>query len=440
MDFQFELGSCPNLRVQRRAVKLRRDLELTDATNVGEMSCSYRSPSVVRSTAFCSLGLTVPSYDRHRRRRGISEEDGERPAISSHTAQPYGAVVPSASGLLLRRHGFVPGGWNSGSTYAHLQQSVATLAAAGILVVVQGYHTCSDAAVSNTIRLTRGAARCVGEGQLLTAQSLKEKADSISTRRAQEEKQARHGIAKATVLKLLAGGLAGAVSKSAVAPLERLTTIMMADVSGHGFRRSFMHMWRDGGLIGLWSGNAATLAKIFPQTAIQFAAFHSLKEVLSIRTRQGEHGRELNNIELLLVGSIAGLLACSATYPLDTMRTQMSITGGLKGSLFSVGSQIIQKQGVAGLYKGFAATLTSDVLGSGLGFMNYEIGTKVYREWNDGRMPSAPEKGVLGALSATATLTIISECPPTDGRPAPWPHEAPFLLRPQLLPQHSWFA
>lgn len=92
----------------------------------------------------------------------------------------------------------------------------------------------------------------------------------------ENEKAAR---GKKTALKLLAGGLAGAVSKTVVAPLERLTTIMMADMSSIGFRKSFMLMWKDGGFIGLWSGNAATLAKIFPQTAIQFAAFHSIKDV-----------------------------------------------------------------------------------------------------------------------------------------------------------------
>ena len=81
----------------------------------------------------------------------------------------------------------------------------------------------------------------------------------------------------------------------------------------------------------------------------------------------------LSNLEHLLVGSAAGLLACSATYPLDTMRTQMSITGGLKGSLFSVGAQIVKNGGPGALYKGFTATLASDVLGSGLGFMNYEV-------------------------------------------------------------------
>lgn len=56
---------------------------------------------------------------------------------------------------------------------------------------------------------------------------------------------------------------------------------MMADAPGQGLVKSLRNMWRDGGLLGMWSGNAATLAKIFPQTAIQFAAFHTLKEAIS---------------------------------------------------------------------------------------------------------------------------------------------------------------
>jgi len=86
---------------------------------------------------------------------------------------------------------------------------------------------------------------------------------------------------EATTRKLLAGGLAGAVSKSAVAPLERLTTIMMSDATSKGFMSSLQRMWRDGGFRGLYAGNAATMAKIVPQTAIQFGTFHSLKDFIS---------------------------------------------------------------------------------------------------------------------------------------------------------------
>ena len=94
---------------------------------------------------------------------------------------------------------------------------------------------------------------------------------------------------EATSRKLLAGGLAGAVSKTAVAPLERLTTIMMSDATSMGFLGSLRHMWRDGGFWGLYAGNAATMAKIVPQTAIQFGAFYSLKDLLGAGRKVTPH-------------------------------------------------------------------------------------------------------------------------------------------------------
>lgn len=37
-----------------------------------------------------------------------------------------------------------------------------------------------------------------------------------------------------------------------------------------------------------------------------------------------------------------------------------------------------------------------------------QIGTRLYRKLNDGRYPNAPEKGIIGAVSASITLTLIS--------------------------------
>lgn len=127
----------------------------------------------------------------------------------------------------------------------------------------------------------------------------------------------------------------------------------------------------------------STLLKMYYPSTIRWVKFICLYSesfvsmICHLVNVQGQRdsalARDINSLEHLLVGSVAGLLACSATYPLDTMRTQMSVTGGLKGSLLSVGSQIISTQGFPALYKGFSATLTSDMLGSGLGFMNYEV-------------------------------------------------------------------
>jgi hypothetical protein len=63
---------------------------------------------------------------------------------------------------------------------------------------------------------------------------------------------------------LLAGGVAGAVSKTLVAPLERVSTMLMTDGhrAGFGPSEALAHAWREGGLAGLFRGNAATLAKV----------------------------------------------------------------------------------------------------------------------------------------------------------------------------------
>ena len=156
---------------------------------------------------------------------------------------------------------------------------------------------------------------------------------------------------------LVAGGLAGAASKTLVAPLERVSTMLMADGHrpGYGPAQALAEVWRKGGLAGLFRGNAATLAKIVPASAIQFAVFHGLKDaLLSARAAGGDScsscapaceqhalkgqtqqpqrgGRaepgELSNAERLLAGAAAGAASVSLTYPLESTRTVSQATG-----------------------------------------------------------------------------------------------------------------
>lgn len=230
---------------------------------------------------------------------------------------------------------------------------------------------------------------------------------------------------------LLAGGVAGAVSKTLVAPLERISTMVMADAhrSGLGVGEAVAAAWREGGLSGLFRGNAATLAKIFPSSAIQFAVFHGVKDTLLARKHSMRPGtisqagtgrageapcskaglrevQELTNAERLMAGAAAGAASVSFTYPLESARTLMSVAGGMEGSVLHVCRRMVASGGMEALYRGFKATLLGDVMGNALGFTFYEMGNRAWRDANNCEPAPPSVRGVIGAMSAAFTMTL----------------------------------
>merc|ERR1711944_347901 len=89
---------------------------------------------------------------------------------------------------------------------------------------------------------------------------------------------------------LVAGGWAGAVSRTCTAPLDRLKIMLQV----HGGRKkltiidAFCNMLREGGVRGLWRGNGMNVLKIAPESAVKFAAYDFFK-----RQIRGDADRDL---------------------------------------------------------------------------------------------------------------------------------------------------
>lgn len=136
----------------------------------------------------------------------------------------------------------------------------------------------------------------------------------------------------------LAGGMAGMIAKSVVAPVDRIK--ILYQVSSRKFHildvpRIAVNIFKGEGPKALWKGNMATLIRVFPYSGIQFMVFSRLKtwflkkhaaENEERRTR-GDSKREwgLSPTESLVSGSIAGICSVLVTYPLDMARAQLAV-------------------------------------------------------------------------------------------------------------------
>jgi solute carrier family 25 (mitochondrial phosphate transporter), member 23/24/25/41 len=86
------------------------------------------------------------------------------------------------------------------------------------------------------------------------------------------------------VASFLAGGIAGAVSRTVVSPLERLKILFQVQSAGRNayqmsIGKALGKMWKEEGLNGFMAGNGTNCIRIVPYSAVQFGAYNMYKPV-----------------------------------------------------------------------------------------------------------------------------------------------------------------
>lgn len=92
---------------------------------------------------------------------------------------------------------------------------------------------------------------------------------------------------------LVAGALAGAVSRTSTAPLDRLKVILQVQNTKQRISETFRYMLKEGGWVSFWRGNGINVLKIAPESAIKFAAYEQVKRFI----RGQEHNRPMSIFE-----------------------------------------------------------------------------------------------------------------------------------------------
>jgi solute carrier family 25 phosphate transporter 23/24/25/41 len=209
------------------------------------------------------------------------------------------------------------------------------------------------------------------------------------------ETDKRKAQAKAVSLHLLVGAISGGVSRTVVAPLERVKIEYMLDSSkiatDGGVLGSLKRIVRTEGAPALFRGNSLNVLRIAPTKAVEFFVYDTYK-ARRLKTRQKDQtGNEkdddtntkpaagdLSGSERMIGGSVASMCGTALTHPIDTLRSRVSGTGM---RLEVAWSELIKNEGPKALWKGLGANMIRVAPYGAINFFVYDYCKQQYKKF-----------------------------------------------------------
>ncbi|KAF2447570.1 calcium dependent mitochondrial carrier protein-like protein [Karstenula rhodostoma CBS 690.94] len=175
----------------------------------------------------------------------------------------------------------------------------------------------------------------------------------------------------------VAGGIAGIVSRTSTAPLDRLKVYLIAQTSvtkeavdaaksgnvvrafknaWHPLAGATKELWQAGGMRSLYAGNGLNVVKVMPESAIKFGAYEAAKRAFA--TLEGHNDPAIiHSWSKFVAGGMAGMVSQLTIYPIDTLKFRMqceTVSGGLHGNrlIIATALKMWRQGGVAAYYRG----------------------------------------------------------------------------------------
>jgi solute carrier family 25 (adenine nucleotide translocator) protein 4/5/6/31 len=182
--------------------------------------------------------------------------------------------------------------------------------------------------------------------------------------------------AKKFLLDLATGGTAAAISKTCVAPIERVKLLLQVqdaqktiavDQRYKGIIDVLVRVPKEQGFLSFWRGNLANVIRYFPTQALNFAFRDTYKKVfLDGVDKKTQFWRFF--VGNLASGGAAGATSLCFVYPLDFARTRLAVDVGkgagdreFKGLLDCL-VKIFKSDGPIGLYRGFNVSVQGIII------------------------------------------------------------------------------
>mmetsp|Transcript_19727 Transcript_19727/g.62746 ORF Transcript_19727/g.62746 Transcript_19727/m.62746 type:complete len:409 (+) Transcript_19727:263-1489(+) len=207
-----------------------------------------------------------------------------------------------------------------------------------------------------------------------------------------------------SIRSLLAGGISGAVSKTATSPLECVRMKVMVGKGGGGVFHVAKDIFATAGMGGFFKGNGADVIRTVPSKAIQLAAFDTYKRILSKKNK--ETGKlECSPLMTTVSGAVAGVTSTIVCFPLEVLRTRLACGDQYTGLMNAV-MTIFKDEGIKAFYSGVGPSVMGVIPYAGFNLAAYDSMKKAYLLTN--KVEAVPHGWslIFGAVAGVSAATV----------------------------------
>ncbi|KAH6688387.1 calcium-binding mitochondrial carrier [Plectosphaerella plurivora] len=242
----------------------------------------------------------------------------------------------------------------------------------------------------------------------------------------------------------VAGALAGGISRTATAPLDRLKVYLLVRTQSSGdtalqalkqgrllealrnagkpIGDGIKDLWRAGGIRSLFAGesrNGLNVIKIMPESAIKFGSYEAAKRALA-KLEGHDDPKRINSYSKFTAGGIAGMVAQFCVYPLDTLKFRLqtsTVQGGLTGNalVIETAKKMWQAGGMRSAYRGVTMGLIGMFPYSAIDMGTFELLKNSYKKYmvkyhgihEEDAKPGNIVTGIIGASSGAFGASVV---------------------------------
>eukprot|EP01088_Endostelium_zonatum_P021442 TRINITY_DN845_c0_g1_i1.p1 TRINITY_DN845_c0_g1~~TRINITY_DN845_c0_g1_i1.p1 ORF type:complete len:466 (+),score=48.87 TRINITY_DN845_c0_g1_i1:149-1546(+) len=211
------------------------------------------------------------------------------------------------------------------------------------------------------------------------------------------------GGTRRSLQQVLAYCLSSITARSFTAPLERVKIIFQTQVERVSVVNLFSRIFKTEGLKGMFRGNGINAVKLVCEGFIRFTSYDRF---VSLWSHLQE--RPLKPAEKLVAGSLAGLVTCGLTHPLETIRVRLATTTKINSTngILGTTTALVKNEGFSALFRGLGPAMLAFIPYAAIDLAVFDILRTLYIEHSVDGEPTPLILLICGGSSATAGQTV----------------------------------